>query len=409
MSAAIYTGFVVAFVIIARLVAVYRGAIQERRHTDSLTALLNRPGFEALVTEHLKRELPFSIVWLNLDGFRKINELHGYSSGDILLTQVGPRIQRCLRTGDAVARFGGDQFLILLRGHEAITGIVVRILRTVTASAGVSLYPDHATNSSELLLRAETAMRQAKANTRGGILIYQPSMAATGVRAAEIASLIESALTNNHFRLVYQPIVNADGEIVRLEALVRIEDPILGRIAPLEFIGVAEQTGLIEEVGAWILRHACQQAREWRDAGLLAQLTINLSPLQVASVEMADRILSEITRHRLVKSAITLHITGAMDSCEPVKRLRAAGIRISSTEPLFDEIRVKAPFAIPAHNPGLTIIAQGIEKPEEFDRALEAGCHLFQGFQIAPPLEPSDASEILRNGLFSGARGFVGG
>jgi diguanylate cyclase (GGDEF)-like protein len=407
MTAALYVCLAVALVVITRLAVVCRASLKERRHSDPLTRLPNRPGFEAIVADHLKLDLPFSIVWLDLDGFRKLNELHCYSSGDILLGQIGPRIRRCLRPGDAAARFGGDQFLILLRGHDATAGITARILGSVNATVGVSLYPNHADSPSELLLSAETAMRQAKISARGHVLFYQPSMAANSFRSAEIAGLIQSALANDRFRLVYQPIVDADGQIVRMEALVRIDDPVLGRVAPLEFIGVAEKTGLIFEVGAWILRRACQQAREWRDAGLETQVTINLSPLQLESNKLTDAILNEISQCGLRKSAITVHLTGEVKSAGPVERLRTAGVIVSSQEPLFDEIRVKSPFSIPAGQRGLTVIAQGIEKPEQLDRARAAGCHLFQGFQIAPPLEPGDATEMLRSGLFAGVGGYV--
>lgn len=412
MTVALYAGFAIALVVIARLVAVCRVSTREQRHTDPLTSLPNRSGFEAILADHLKREGPFAVVWVGLDGFRRVNEIHGYASGDIRLTQIGQRIRRCLRPGDALARFGGDQFLVLVRGHDAIPEIASRICGTANASAGVSLYPDHADSAPELLLFAETAMRQAKAAARGNALFYEPSMAVNGCRGSEIASLIESALANNHFRLVYQPIVDAEGEIVRMEALVRIDDPVLGRVAPAEFISVAEQTGLIHEVGGWVLREACRQTRDWRDAGLGTQVTINLSPVQLKSRELANHILSEISRCGLDGADVTVHITGAVESTVPVERLRSMGIRISSqqwsqTGPFFDEIRVKEPFSVPAHE-HLTVIAQGIEKPEQLDRAHAAGCDLFQGFQIAPPLEPNDATEILRAGLFAGAGSLAG-
>jgi len=409
----VYVCLAVALIVIARLVVVCRASIKEQRHTDSLTGLPDRRGFEAIVAEHLKREAPFAIVWLGLDGFRKLNELCGYASGDIPLAQAGQRIRRCLRPGDAAARFGGDQFLILLRGHDAVSGITAQILGALHASAGVSLYPNHGDGVSELLLFAETAMRQAKASDRGRALFYDLSMAAGGVRGAEIASLIRSALANDRFRLVYQPVVDADGEIVRMEALVRIDDPVLGRVAPVEFIGVAEQTGLIHGVGGWILRQACGQARDWRDAGFETQVTINLSPLQLASNQLADAILNEISECGLERSAVTVHIAGIITSTGPVERLRSAGVHASSqqwsgTGPLFDEIRVSAPFDVPANRPELTLIARGIETPDQLDAAHAAGCHLFQGFQIAPPLEPDDATEILRTGLFAGVGGGIG-
>jgi predicted signal transduction protein with EAL and GGDEF domain len=402
MITTLYVCLAASILVISRLAFVWRAQALEQRQTDLVSGLPNRAGFEAIVAGHVKSGLPFSVIWLNLDGFRKLNELHGYASGDVLLGQIGPRIRRCLRTGDAAARFGGDQFLVLLCGHDATAAVAARILSTVKATAGVSLYPDHADNPSDLLLLAETAMLKAKANARGRALFYDPAMAASGLRSAEIASLIQSALANDHFRLVYQPIVDSAGRIMRMEALVRIDDPVLGRVAPGEFIGVAEQTGLIHEVGIWILRSARRQAHEWQEAGLKTQVTINLSPIQLGSIQLAEAILGEISQCGLERAAITVHLTGTVESKGPVERLRAAGVVVSSHESIFDEIRVKAPFLIPAAGHRLTVIAQGIEKPEQLDQAHAAGCHLFQGFQIAPPLEPNDATAILRSGLFAG-------
>jgi predicted signal transduction protein with EAL and GGDEF domain len=415
MTVAVCIGFAIAIFFVVRLATAWRAAIGEQRRTDPLTGLPNRLGFEAIVADHLRNGLPFGVVWMGIDGFRKLNELHGHGSGDLLLAQIGPRVRRCLRTGDAVARFGGDQFLVLLRGHDAIPGITGRILAVMNASAGVSLYPNHADTAPELLRLAETALRQAKATARGRVLSYDPSMAVNGFRGGEIASLIESALANDHFRLVYQPIVDENGEIARMEALVRIEDPLLGRVAPAEFIGVAEQTGLIHEVGKWILRRACRQARDWRDAGFPTQVTINMSPLQLASRALTDDILNEVSESGLGNSAIAVHITGVVQDADPVDQLRSAGVHVSSQRPqrgnhggpLFDGVRVTAPFDIPYCPRALTVIAQGIEEPEQLDRARAAGCHLFQGFLIAPPLEPNDATEILRNGLFADAASVV--
>lgn len=408
MIVALSIALAAALIVIARLVSANRASIEFYRRTDPLTGLPNRAGFEAIVEDRIYSDIPFSIVWLDLDGFRKLNEIHGHASGDLLLAQVGPRIQRCLRSGDTVARFGGAQFLVLLLGHEAASAITNRILHSVTASAGISRYPDDAETASELLLLAETAMLKAKANTPGQMVFYERSMSTGSFGGAEAAGLIRSSLANDRLRLVYQPVVDAQGEIVRVEALVRIDDPILGRIAPVEFISVAESTGLIHDVTAWVLREACRQLREWEDGGLHTQVTINISPSQLSADHLAGDILKELAEWQLAPSSLTVHITGAAKPSAQLLQLQAAGIRISSLQisredTLFDEIRISEPFYGPDDRPDLTVIARGIERPDQLEHARAAGCHLFQGYQIAPPLEPRDATEILRAGLLAGA------
>jgi diguanylate cyclase (GGDEF)-like protein len=408
MIIALSVALAIALIVIARLVAAHRASIEHQRHTDSLTGLPNRAGFEEIVEDRIASDIPFSIVWLDLDGFRRVNEVHGHASGDLLLAQVGPRIQRCLRSGDTAARFGGAQFLVLLLGHEAAPGITSRILNSVSASAGISRYPNDAETAAELLLLAETAMLRAKAKTPGQMVFYERSMSSGDFGGAEAAGLIRSSLANDRLRLAYQPVVDAEGEIVRMEALVRIDDPILGRVPPVEFIGVAEHTGLIHEVGAWIVREACRQLREWEDHGLHTQITLNVSPRQLTEGNFGPELLKELSDWHLPNSAITIHITGAAHPNPQIQRLRTEGVRVSSLQisredTLFDEIRISEPFYPPDERPDLTVIARGIERQEQLDRARAAGCHLFQGYQIAPPLEPRDATEILRAGLLAAA------
>jgi predicted signal transduction protein with EAL and GGDEF domain len=408
MTIALSVALAIALIVIGRLVAAHRASIEFQRQTDPLTGLPNRAGFEAVVEDRIASDIPFSIVWLDLDGFRRVNEVHGHASGDLLLAQVGPRIQRCLRSGDTAARFGGAQFLALILGHEAAPGITSRILNGVSASAGISRYPNDGETAAELLLFAETAMLKAKSRTPGQMVFYERSMSPADFGGAEAASLIRSSLANDRLRLAYQPVVDAQGEIIRMEALVRIDDPILGRVPPVEFIGVAEQTGQIHEVGAWIMREACRQLREWQDHDLHTRITVNVSPRQTTESNFAGEILNEIAEWQLEPSSVTLHITGAAHPGPQIHRLRTEGIRVSSLQiskddTLFDEIRISEPYYPPDNRPDLTVIARGIERREQLERARAAGCHLFQGYQIAPPLEPRDATEILRAGLLAGA------
>jgi predicted signal transduction protein with EAL and GGDEF domain len=408
MTIALAAALALALIVIARLVSAHRASLEHQRQSDPLTGLPNRAGFETIVEDRIASDISFSIVWLDLDGFRRVNEEHGHASGDLLLAQVGPRIQRCVRSGDTVARFGGAQFLVLLLGHESAPGITSRILNTVSASAGISRYPNDAETAAELLVLAETAMLKAKSKTPGQMVFYERSMSSGDFGGPEAAALIRSSLANDRLRLAYQPIVDAEGEIVRMEAQVRIDDPILGRVPPVEFIGVAEQTGMIHEVGAWILREACRQLREWEDHGLRTRLTLNVSPRQMNEGNFAAEFLKELADWHLATSSITVHITGAAHPNQQTHRLRSEGVLISSLQisredTLFDEIRISEPFYPPDNRPELTVIARGIERSEQLDRARAAGCHLFQGYQIAPPLEPRDATEILRAGLLAGA------
>src|SRR3569833_535665 len=210
-----------ALIVIARLVSAHRASLEHQRRTAPLTGLPNRAGFEAIVEDRIASDIPFSIVWLDLDGFRRVNEVHGHASGDLLLAQVGPRIQRCVRSGDSVARFGGAQFLVLLLGHESAPGITSRILNCVTASAGISRYPDDAETAAELLLLAETAMSKAKSKTPGILVFYGRSMSSGEFGVPEAAALIRSSLANDRLRLAYLSFVVAVGVFVWLVVLVR--------------------------------------------------------------------------------------------------------------------------------------------------------------------------------------------
>jgi GGDEF domain-containing protein len=176
MTVAAYIGIAIAIYAIAHLANVCRELMIQQKHTDPVTGLPNRLGFEAMVAENLKDQTPLSIVRVGLDGFRSFTETHGSAEGDALLSETGERIRECTRPGDAVGYYGGDQFLVLLRGQDATSEVTSRILDTVDATAGISLYPDHGTDPSDLVRLSESVMQKAKTTARGRALVYEPTL-----------------------------------------------------------------------------------------------------------------------------------------------------------------------------------------------------------------------------------------
>jgi len=284
----------------------------ELAHFDSLTGLPNRNMFLGELTRTIARasrhEDKFAVCFIDLDRFKTINDTLGHGAGDELLKAMAERLRATLRVNDMVARFGGDEFAVLVEGRASVaslSAIAHKLLLTigmplavhgctflVTGSIGIGLYPADGRDAATLLKHADAAMYLAKSKGKNNIQFYSAELADTAARQFDLESALRAALTRNELLLHYQPKVGmGDGRILGVEALARWMHPTRGMVPPTEFIPVAEERGLIIPLGRWVIREVCRQIREWRRAGIIAPpVAVNLSAWQFTDKELVGHI-----------------------------------------------------------------------------------------------------------------------
>ena len=415
---------------------------------DSLTGLPNRRLFlenaERAIERAITKPRKLAILFLDLDRFKYINDTLGHEAGDTLLSTVSQRLRSCVRVCDCVARFGGDEFAILLDdlpSTEVISSVAQKIFRCLatpvdikgyqivtTASIGISVYPDDAPDISTLLRRADAAMYRAK---RGDLSIafYESHIETTLTDRLRLENALRKALQEGEILVYYQPLVNAvDGSIKGVEALARWQHSEFGWISPAEFIPIAEETGLILQLGEQVLRAVCGQARWWLDKGIHVQAAVNISGKQLHNINFMDTVSSALNNSRLPPEQLTLEITESVlmkSSAEPVnilRQLRELGVRIaiddfgtgySSLAYLkrfpIDYLKIDRSFIqdIPedpdtvsivagvislAHSLRLKVVAEGVETEAQRDVLNQFGCDLQQGFLHFHPQSPNQVS-----------------
>ena len=424
------------------------------RH-DALTELPNRIAFleemERAETGLLRHEKA-AILSINLDQFKAVNDTMGHAVGDVVLRQAAARLLGVARPSDMLARLGGDEFALLMRplggpieaaaAAEAVIAAIAPPFEvdghsiTIGASVGIALAPGDGTDTTALMKNADLALYKAKSEGRAVFHFFEPGMDAALQRRRIIEVGLQTALARGQLRMVYQPLIRlADDKVSCFEALLRWDHPERGAISPVEFIPVAEETGLIVPIGAWVLEQACRAALAWPSD---VRVAVNLSAVQFRDKHLAETIRTILKRTGLPAARLELEITESLllaDS-EPVLKtlhaLRAAGIRIamddfgtgySSLSYLrsfpFDKIKIDRSFmtdltgrnddsAIVAaviglgHSLGMSTTAEGIETVEQLAAVRAHGCDEVQGFYFAPPLPEAAITGLLARPVSGG-------
>lgn len=412
-------------------------------HFDPVTGQKNRNAFNACLNRSLlgesgKRQ---ALMQLDIDRFKEVNDTLGHLGGDELLRQVGSRIAAAMRQGDQLFRLGGDEFGVVMGAvnsaaearavAEAILdqfGAPFRIdgqQLIVTASAGISLWPDDAEQFQELAGNADAAMYAAKREGRNRVALFEPRLRDAQIAKLKLQTDLRRALDQDQFRLHYQPQVSTqDGRLQGAEALLRWTHPEFGQILPATFIPIAEDCGLIVDIGRWVIREACRQAAVWRTQGYgNIRLAVNLSVRQTRDEQLPAFIDSVLANTSVPAHCLELEITESvlMEEADlaiaQLARLRARGLHLAIDDfgtgyssmvylkrlPI-DKLKIDMTFvqAIPgdgeaittailamAHGLGLTVVAEGVETASQHEFLRRAGCEQVQGFRIGAAV-PSD-------------------
>ncbi|MDF2643771.1 MAG: deoxyribonuclease [Pseudomonas sp.] len=413
--------------------------------TDHLSGLHNRRQFlevaaRALAHQRGKRRL-MAILFIDMDRFKSINDSLGHRIGDLLLQAVAGRIKRLLEPGDEAARFGGDEFVVLLAGdrsEEQIDAWVRALVQKLSAiyslnehelttspSVGVSICPRDGQNVDDLIRSADAAMYSAKRAGRGQYRFFDASLNVADVEEFILEQNFGAALSDRQFVLHYQPQIRLDTmQVDGYEALVRWEHPVFGLLYPDRFISLAERSGFIVALGWEVLRLACEALADWHKQGARIRLAVNVSAIQLRQADFSARVMSELTRQAIEPGYLELEITETailddeQQAIENLQRLRAAGLNISLDDfgkgyagfahlqslpltklkidrmliaPLSnspDDSPIVSSTIILAKRLGLEVVAEGVETREQLVCLKLAGCDGAQGYHFSRPLSP---------------------
>ncbi|MCF6290344.1 MAG: EAL domain-containing protein [Desulfobacterales bacterium] len=420
---------------------------------DTLTGLPNRTLFsnrlEKAFTMANRGQQMIAIVYLDIDDFKNINDTLGHNIGDLFLREAARVLNGFCRNEDTVARTGGDDFLFMFQGVNDIDGaatIVRRILAAfetpfqvqnhelfVSASAGITVYPDDGKDVETLIRNADMAMYGAKEAGKKGFCFFTRKMDETLKRRMILERSLRKALEQEEFRVYYQPKLSvAGGRIEGAEALVRWQRSDGSIVSPLDFIPLAEQTGLIVPLGQWVLRTACRQTRAWQEAGFPIKIAVNLSARQFQQKNLMEMVEQALVESGLAPVDLELEVTESIllasheEAVEILSRLREMGVSVaiddfgtgySSLSYLkklpIDTIKIDRAFIrdIPgdtddvaitrailamSHSLGLRVVAEGVESNDHLLFLREHGCESMQGYLFSPPVPAADFLEILR-------------
>lgn len=428
--------------------------IHRQAFHDALTGLPNRVLFaerlDQALTDALRNQDNLAVMFMDLDKFKTINDTLGHSVGDELLKEVANRLQHCLRGGDTVARWGGDEFTLLLAKIRTIadaTGTAQRILDAfkevvkidrheiyINASIGIACFPDDGQEAEVLLQNADVALYQCKEQGRGIFRVYDADMNSEATELFALQNNLRHALERQEFMLYYQPQINLQsGGITGLEALIRWQHPEQGLVSPATFIPLAEESDLIVEIGKWVLEKACQQIVEWQQiTGLPLTISVNLSTRQFYDPTLVETISQVLRQTQLDPKYLELEITETIAiknislAQQVLKQLQGMGIKIAMddfgtgfsslnylTQLPLDTLKIDQSFikrltsdakelevinAVLSLGRGLhlSVVAEGVDTPEQLELLKSLKCETVQGFLISPPLPVLEATSKLQ-------------
>ena len=427
---------------------------------DELTGLPNRRLLMVRLTQALaaadRSGRHGALVFLDLDNFKTLNDTLGHDHGDQLLSQVATRLVASVRPGDTVARLGGDEFVVILEALEAdavqATATAERLARAIlaalnqpypvgvtlhhsTPSMGVTLFCDGHITTEELLKRGDLAMYQAKAMGRNTLRFFDPGMQETVSARATLEADLRLALQRHEFSLLYQPMVDGQRRVLGVEALVRWSHPQRGTVPPDQFIGLAEETGLIHPLGRWVLQAACQQLVAWSAQPEMAGLTmsVNVSAREFHAPGFVEAVLEVLAHTGAPAQRLKLELTETVllsdvqDTADKMARLKASGVGFSLDDfgtgysslaylkrlPL-DQLKIDKSFVRDvltdasdatiasaivalACNLGLGVVAEGVEQPGQYEFLLARGCPAFQGSLFSDAVSAQSLAKMVKN------------
>jgi len=431
----------------------YSEQIRHMAHHDPLTGLSNRIRFqqrlEQLIAHARHRNESVATMFLDLDQFNQINDSFGHAVGDMVLREISQRLSRCLRETDAIARWGGDEFVVALatpdveQTSQRVAQAMLDSLNEpvfaekhelhLSGSIGISLYPTDGLDVQTLLRAADTAMYHAKEKGRGTLEFFTPALTASVQHRTNLAALLHGAQARNEIYLQYQPQVDIDsGCILGAEALMRWRRPDIGSISPTEFIPIAEDTGLIQTLGEWALRQACEQGKLWHDAGHRElTMAVNLSVRQLSDPKLSERVARLLEETGFPAASLELEITENLllqPTDEVLGVLRGfndLGIRLTIDDfgigysslsylqrfpiqslkidrsfvnriglAFHDDAIVSAIIAL-AHSLRLRVLAEGVETAAQIEFLRGRGCRAAQGYFYSWPVDPQELTELL--------------
>lgn len=420
---------------------------------DSLTSLPNRTLFldrlgQAMAVSDRNSQYA-SLLMIDLDNFKTINDILGHTLGDSLLVKASRRLHHSVREGDSIARLGGDEFVVLLLGlgteqqtaATAAETVAMKILDVLdkpydlegsayhlTASIGITLFQGEEVAIDNIMKQAELAMYKSKEGGKNALRFFDPVMESSLKKRAQIEEEIRAGIENGHFVLYYQPQIGSDGYVCGVEALIRWNHPMRGMVSPAEFIPIAEESGLIIPLGQWVLTEACRQLSAWKDnadyAGI--EIAVNVSVRQFSQSSFVEDVCSVLSKCAVDPGCLKLELTESLfvhdivNVTEKMDLLKARGVRFSLDDfgtgysslyylkrlP-FDQLKIDQSFVRDILNDsndaiickstialaasmGLSVIAEGVETAEQYEMLLSLGCKMYQGYHFGRPMAIGD-------------------